>query len=103
MTKAFRFGISEFTTMPWSFEEDVERYAALGVDAIEDKLDPDRLDEQFARITDAGLAISGMQPSVRTFLGSRMVPQPLAANQRLSRLRDSVERLARYVPGRTVY
>lgn len=57
MTKAFRFGISEFTTIPWSFEEDVERYAALSVDTIEvieDKLDPDRLDEQFARITDAG-------------------------------------------------
>ncbi len=30
-----RFGVSEFTTWPWPFERDVERYAAHGVDAIE--------------------------------------------------------------------
>lgn len=44
----FPFGISEFTTMPWSFEKDVERYAALGVQAIElceQKLDEHRYAE----------------------------------------------------------
>jgi len=42
----YRFGVSEFTTWPWSFEEEVERYAQLGVDTIEVcefKLEEERL------------------------------------------------------------
>ena len=61
----FTFGISEFTTMPWSFDEDVERYARLGVDTIEvveAKLDDDRYVEQMQSIVAAGLSISGVQP-----------------------------------------
>lgn len=98
----FAFGVSQFTTKPWTFEEDVELYAALGVRAIEvveDKLDPGRLDEQFAAIAAAGLAVSAVQPSVRTFLGSRMVPEPRDPATRLARLKVSIERLGRFVPG----
>lgn len=101
-TSPFAFGISEFTTMPWSFDEDVAHYARLGVQAIEiveDKLDHSRLDEQFAAVAAAGLVISGVQPSVRTFLNSRMVPNPEGPDARLSRLRGSIERLARFAPG----
>ena len=75
----FTFGISEFTTMPWSFDRDVERYAALGVDTIEvveAKLDDRRFADQMASIAAAGLAISGVQAAVRTFFGSRMTPEP---------------------------
>lgn len=98
----FAFGVSQFTTMPWSFDEDVAAYRRLGVEAIEiveDKLDAGRLDEQFAAVVDAGLAISGVQPSVRTFLNSRMMPQPKALDERVDCLRRSIERLARYTPG----
>ena len=97
-TLLFAFGISEFTTMPSSFDEDVARYGRLGVEAVEvveDKLDPARLDEQFASIAAAGKPISGVQPSVRTFLDSRMVPKPEEPAARLARLRGSIERLAR--------
>ncbi|HEY5340417.1 MAG TPA: hypothetical protein VIK27_05265, partial [Candidatus Aquilonibacter sp.] len=31
----WRFGISEVTTWPWTFEDDVRRYPALGAEAIE--------------------------------------------------------------------
>ncbi len=40
----FRFGVNQFTTWPWRFEQDVENYARLGADAIEvceSKLDED--------------------------------------------------------------
>lgn len=98
----FRFGMSEFTTMPWSFDRDVERYAALGVDAIEvveAKLDHGRFAAQMEAIAEAGLAISGVQPAVRTFFASRMTPQPEPLDERVARLRGSIERLARYAPG----
>ncbi len=35
MATSYRFGVSEFTTWPWSFERDVERYPAHGIDVIE--------------------------------------------------------------------
>jgi hypothetical protein len=31
----FPLGVSQFTTMPWSFEENLRNYAALGSNAIE--------------------------------------------------------------------
>ena len=98
----FTFGVSEFTTMPWSFEEDVERYAALGVTAIElceQKLDDARYAAQVESIAVGGLAICAVQPLVRTFFASRMTPDPIAMPDRTARMRMSIERLARFAPG----
>ncbi len=98
----FTLGISEFTTMPWSFDEVVSRYARLGVDAIEvveAKLDDDRFADQMRSIPDAGLTISGIQPSVRTFFDSRMMPEPKGVEKRTACLRRSIERLAKFAPG----
>ena len=101
-THPFRFGVSEFTTMPWSFDEDVERYARLGIDAIEvveAKLDAGRFAEQMESIRKAGLSISGVQPKVRTFFASRMTPDPHSLDERTQALRQSIERLGRHAPG----
>ncbi len=98
----FTLGISEFTTMPWSFDEDVARYAKLGVDAIEvveAKLDDDRFAEQMRSIAAAGLVVSAVQPSVRTFFDSKMMPDPKPLDERVTCLRQSIERLAQYAPG----
>ncbi|WP_156841895.1 sugar phosphate isomerase/epimerase family protein [Novosphingobium aquimarinum] len=98
----FTLGISEFTTLPWTFDEDVERYARLGIDAIEvveAKLDDGRYAEQMQSIAAAGLIISAVQPRVRTFFDSRMMPTPTALDERVACLRASIERLARFAPG----
>lgn len=100
--KPYCFGISEFTTQPWSFDEDVERYARLGIDTIEvveAKLDDHRFAEQMQSIGPAGLGISGLQPKVRTFFSSRMTPDPKGLDERVAALRGSIERLGRYAPG----
>ena len=97
-----KYGVSQFTTAPWSYDEDIERYAALGVDAIEvveAKLDPDRVAAQMQAIHAAGLTISGVQPAVRTFFASRMMPEPRLLEDRVACLRASIERLARFAPG----
>ena len=98
----FTFGISEFTTMPWSFDDDVERYAKLGVDTIEvveAKLDDARFAEQMQSIAAAGLGISGVQPKVRTFFDSRMTSEPKPLDERVACLRGSIERLGKFAPG----
>lgn len=98
----FAFGVNEFTTQPWLFEEDVTRYAALGVDAIEiceAKLDAGRIAEQFALVKEKGLCISAFQPAVRTFHASKMKPSPEGVNARYDRLLHTLHRYAAYTPG----
>jgi sugar phosphate isomerase/epimerase len=99
---SYAFGVSQFTTNPWSFEEDVEGYARLGVDTIEvceDKLDEGRIAEQLALVGDRGLEISSAQPSVRTLFPSRTQPEPKEPRERTARFRRAIERVAGFAPG----
>lgn len=94
---SYQFGISEFTTWPWRFEQDVERYAALSVDTIEVcefKLDEQRAGEQLALIASHGLTISSVQPTVRTLFPGRMQPKPSEPSERMAHFRRSIERIA---------
>lgn len=98
----FAFGVNEFTTQPWCFEDDIAHYPAQGVAAIEiceAKLDPARLKEQMTLARESGLTISAIQPTVRTFFSSRMTPDPTDTEARLARLRQSLRTLAPYAPG----
>ncbi len=102
MTPDFQFGVSEFTTNPWSFERDVEAYARLGVSAIEvceAKLDPARISEQMALIQDAGLEITSVQPVTRTLFPSLSQPEPVEIGERMARFRQTIETLGPFVPG----
>ncbi|WP_030244465.1 MULTISPECIES: sugar phosphate isomerase/epimerase family protein [unclassified Streptomyces] len=105
----FAYGVNQFTTMPWSFEEDVERYARLGVEAMElceAKLgargdggeSPGLARAQLAAVADAGLPISSVQPAVRTVFPSRTQPEPTDRRDRLARFRRSVELIAPVAP-----
>jgi sugar phosphate isomerase/epimerase len=98
----FRFGVSQFTTWPWSFEQDVENYARLGVDSIEvceSKLDDDRAADQLSLIGQRGLEISSVQPAVRTLFPSQMQPEPENPPERMARFRRAIERISRFARG----
>jgi sugar phosphate isomerase/epimerase len=99
----YTFGISEFTTWPWSFEEDVQRYAGLGVEAIEVcefKLPEDGpISDQLKLIERQGLSISSMQPSVRTLFPSASQPEPKPISERIQRYRRSIERCGEAATG----
>ncbi|WP_342659159.1 sugar phosphate isomerase/epimerase (plasmid) [Sphingomonas sp. NY01] len=82
--------MNQFTTALWSFDADVERYAAL-------KADPNSWRGQMTRTAGSGLAISTVQPLVRTFGASAMQPEPRGVAARMDRLRQSIERLAPFV------
>ncbi len=102
-TPPYRFGVSEFTTWPWSFEQDVEIYARLGVETIEVcefKLDEDegRAAEQLALVGAHGLAISSVQPAVRTLYPSQTQPDPRDVRARVARFRATIERVAPFAP-----
>jgi len=102
--ESYQFGVSEFTTWPWSFEQDVETYARLGVDAIEVcefKLDDDdaRAREQLALIAAHNLEATSVQPAVRTLLPSHLQPAPKDIAERMALFRRTIERVAPSTPG----
>jgi sugar phosphate isomerase/epimerase len=102
MTDSFQFGVSQFTTNPWTFDRDVETYARLGAQAIEVcevKLDPGKVSDQMKMIADAGLEVTSVQPKTRTLYPSLSQPEPTDIGQRMARFKQTIETLAPFVPG----
>lgn len=98
----YQFGVSEFTTWPWTFQQDVENYARLGVEAIEVcefKMDAARLEEQIGLPAAHGLQVTSVQPATRTLFPSKAMPEPLDIGERLVRFRATITRLAPSLPG----
>ena len=98
---SYSFGVSEFTTNPLTFEQDVKLYSELGVgfiEVVEDKLAPDRLDAQMGLLQEHGLKIGSWQPSVRTLFPSQGQPEPKPISERLALFRRSLERLSPFAP-----
>lgn len=99
------FGVSEFTTWPWSFEQDVENYARLGVDTIEVcefKLDPARAAEQLACVGDAGLTISSVQPRTHALFPDGLRPEPHSPTERAALYRETISLFGKAAPGTTL-
>ena len=102
MAAVYQFGVSEFTTNPWSFERDVETYARLGVSAIEvceAKLDPAKIAAQMDSIGTAGLQITSVQPKTRTLFPSLSQPEPTDIGERMGLFRQTIETLSPWTPG----
>lgn len=101
------FGVSEVTTWPWSFEEDVERYRALGVDAIEVwefKLDrdPARRREQLRRARGEGPAICSYQADVHALFPTSLRPEPRDPDARRAAILATLDELGPLIPGAVV-
>jgi sugar phosphate isomerase/epimerase len=106
MKSPLPFGVSEFTTWPWSFERDVERYAAHGVPAIEVcefKLDRDAYAPQLTTIAGAGLTVSSVQTEVHSLFPDSLAPQPTAPEDRVRHIKTAIERIAPHVPEQTPF
>jgi len=99
-------GVSEFTTWPWSFERDVERYAAHGVSAIEVcefKLNKNDYAPQFQAITATDLMVSSVQSEVHSLFPDSLAGQPTAPDDRLRHIKAAIERIAPHVPEQTPF
>lgn len=99
------FGVSEFTTWNWSFEQDVRNYTKLGVNAIEIcefKLDDDHFEEQVAYAKSAGLTICSIQPKLHSLYPDEPRPDPKYPAERMSLFRRSIDRFGKIAPGSTL-
>jgi sugar phosphate isomerase/epimerase len=98
------FGVSEVTTQPWTFEQDLSRYAVLGVAAIEiweQKLDADRgrRREQLQQPAAAGLTVCSFQAQMRALFPTQVKPEPRAFDARLHSFIETLEAFAPALPG----
>jgi len=101
-----RFGISEFTTWPWSFERDVQRYAAHGVEKIEVcefKLNRGDYAPQLQSIERSGLTVSSVQSTVHSLFPDSLEPSPSDADDRIRHMKAAIERIGPHVPAGTPF
>jgi sugar phosphate isomerase/epimerase len=96
-------GVSQFTTQPWSFEQDIEAYAELDIrnmELCEAKLDDARMAAQLVMPAASGISVTSVQPVVRTLFPSQSQPgPPHDPQERMARFRESITRIARSAPG----
>jgi len=100
------FGISQFTTSPWSFERDLVEYLETGVGAIEIcefKLDRADYEPQLRSVSASGLQVSSVQTIVHSIFPDSLAPSPFDPALRVREIMDAMDRIAPHVPPRTPF
>ena len=102
--RPYRFGFSEFTTWPWSFKKDVERYRAHGADAIEIcefKLPHNDYEGYLSQLD--GLTPTSIQMKVHSVFVDSMAGKPEEPDDRIAAMKQSIEMIAPHVPRGTPF
>ena len=100
-----RFSISQISTLPQSFADDVRGYAEAGVDAIgvwELKLGDGPDDAALEQLAASGLGSASAVPAVPSVLPLPLLPGPDDPRERVEALCASVRRLAAFEPSAIV-
>ena len=103
------FAVSEYTTLPLSFEQDIELYGKLGVQGIEvceEKLSSDRVRarEQLAMLADSGLRVTSVQPCVHSPFPHNGTKKgdPTNPAARMARFRRTIDLFSECFPGENI-
>jgi sugar phosphate isomerase/epimerase len=105
MTQAPRFGFSEFTTWPWPFKKDVERYRHHGATAIEVcefKLPYNDYAEHLALLGD-GLTPTSIQMQVHSVFVDSMANKPEDPDDRIAAMKQGIALSAPLLPSGTPF
>jgi len=100
------FGVSEFTTWPLTFEEDLALYQKHGVGAIElcefKLADGDKGEDQLRALADSGLVLSSVQPRLHSLFPDAPRPEPADPRERMALLAGTIKRIGKHFPGTTL-
>jgi sugar phosphate isomerase/epimerase len=99
------FGVSQFTTWPQTFEEDIELYREAGIESVEiceSKLNARNPERQLQLLKDSGLKVSSVQPKLHSLFPDFPRPEPKSPRERMAGLRQTIELFGRYFPGTTL-
>jgi sugar phosphate isomerase/epimerase len=104
VAKSPRFSISQITTLPSSFEDDLRVYREAGAQGIgiwEFKLEAGREDEQLAALRQSGLASTNAVPAVPS-VAPIPIPGPEDPAERVEAYCAGLRRLAPFAPSAVV-
>jgi len=102
----YTFGLSEYTTWPRSFEDDVKLCVDLGIpylEVTEFKLDHTNFPKQLRSIAESGLRVSSVQMTIHSLFKDSLVQEPADQSRRLEHMRASIERLSPHLPEGTPF
>lgn len=100
-----KFGFSEFTTWPWAYDEDLEKYKRHGASVIEVcefKLAHNRYDE-LARLRDYELTPSSIQMQVHSVFVDSMANKPEDPADRIEEMKNAIAGSAPHLPAGTPF
>ncbi len=99
-------GVSEFTTWPWSFREDLEHYSAAGIPGIEIcefKLPHNDYGDALAKIEAYGMRATSVQMYVHSVFKDSMAARPEDPEDRLEQMKRAMAMTAQHVPQGTPF
>jgi len=99
------FGVSEYTTWPQTFEQDLALFQKLGVENIEvceAKLDAANPYPQLERLQSSGLKVTSVQPRLHSLFPDQPRPEPRLPRERMNRMAGSIALFGQYFPGTTL-
>jgi sugar phosphate isomerase/epimerase len=94
------FGFSEFTTWPWSFSQDLERYKAHGATCIEIcefKLPHEDYGSMLRALEQSGLEASSVQMQVHSVFKDSMASKPSDPRDRIEQMKRAIAATAPHV------
>jgi sugar phosphate isomerase/epimerase len=99
------FGMSQYTTWPLTFEQDLELYLKEGIEFIEvceGKLDATNPEPQLQRLKETGMKVSSVQPRLHSLFPDVPRPEPKSPSERMARLKETIKLFGRHFPGTTL-
>ena len=103
------FSVSQYTTYPLTFEEDLELYQKLGIPGIEvceEKLSQDHLQarEQLAMLAESNLTITSVQPRILSLFPHIWDEEtnPHEPSQRLAEYRETIDLFSECFAGQEI-
>jgi sugar phosphate isomerase/epimerase len=99
------FGVSQYTTWPLTWEQDLKLYTRAGIAAIEvceAKLDAADPQPQLRALAATGMKVTSVQPRHHSPFPNSLRPDPKSPGARLRLLHRSVRLFGRHFPGTTL-
>ena len=100
-----RFGMSQYTTLPLSFEEDLALYTKEGIryiEVCEGKLDAANPGPQLEKLKDTGMQVSSVQPRLHSLFPDFPRPEPKSPRERMAKLKETIKLFGKHFPGTTL-
>jgi sugar phosphate isomerase/epimerase len=100
-----RFGVSQYTTLPLTFEQDLELFVREGIryiEVCEGKLDPRDPEPQLRRLAETGMIVSSVQPRLHSLFPDAPRPEPNSPRERMAKLKETIRLFGQHFPGTTL-